>query len=1065
MLRRLPFIVAILVICTTHVVAQREWATWHFGIRSGITFVKNGKDLAVPEPIRNTPVRQIEGTSVWSDPCTGDVLLSSDGMTVFDRMGRGLPNGTALNGGMSATQAALFVPHPGNADLVYLFTSPDLAGGTQPVNPGNAYNLIDMSANGGFGDVVAKNQAIGGTGSERLCATHDNTGLGYWVVMMEADTTTFFAYHVTQSGGLDRTPVISRFNVPSDRVGYMKISPDGRHLAIASPMHKIELFDFDAATGVLTNRRIPIGPENPDIYNSAENVWYGLAYSGDGKKLYCSARSIGTSKIIQFDLSLSLTSDIIRSGTIITTMSNDGVYYWAMPMQIGPTGKIYVGAKDRLHVIDEPTRRGTACNFHPNAVMFPDDIQCADGLPNIIESGYRGLRTYTCPGPVGFFRVRNVCLGEGVVVRDSSSRFPTSWLWMFPRGNPSFHDGPTPPPIMYDSPGTYQIILRTQNEHGEHIYVDSVVVFPKPVVFAGPDISACRGSIVQLQARGADRYAWIPRGAVSDPNSASPTIRVDRDSIVLIVTGLSVQGCATRDTIVVRSAITIAVVPGDTAICRGSSIRLIASGGETYEWRVDGRGTLSTDHDVIDSPDTTTTYRVIVARGDCIDTSEVTVTVSDILSARVTSDTAICRGTSIRLKAEGGAGYRWSPIDGLDDPSSATPLCTPQNTTTYTVTVMSAQKCERTLVMTVRVKEPPRVRCRPDTAICRGGAVMLYADGEGSATWSSDGGIVNAGADTFEVRPARTTTYRCRMTMDGCVGVDSCVVMVLPRPVLSIAGVATACANDKVDLHASGAVDITWYDGRWGKIGSGSSYTGRASDMAVVRAIGRSPDGCTDTAEWRLVITEPQTIVFVLPDVMVQPGKNIRLPLVRRTGLASQPVDIDIHVPNRAFHVTGWSPATLVRRTTIGAMDVLRLTVAPGSDTVAILEGVAMLSMQPEFTITGAGVDTVDCRSVTVLRGTVGLENCGLTRRMVRFIESLSVRIVGTGSLRQATSTTVLDVPVRMSAYSPSGGLLSEATWFGAGPHAIALPDGYGPMIFLECRTPWSSEMMPLLLR
>ncbi len=1065
MLRRLPFIVAILVICTTHVVAQREWATWHFGIRSGITFVKNGKDLAVPEPIRNTPVRQIEGTSVWSDPCTGDVLLSSDGMTVFDRMGRGLPNGTALNGGMSATQAALFVPHPGNADLVYLFTSPDLAGGTQPVNPGNAYNLIDMSANGGFGDVVAKNQAIGGTGSERLCATHDNTGLGYWVVMMEADTTTFFAYHVTQSGGLDRTPVISRFNAPSDRVGYMKISPDGRHLAIASPMHKIELFDFDAATGVLTNRRIPIGPENPDIYNSAENVWYGLAYSGDGKKLYCSARSIGTSKIIQFDLSLSLTSDIIRSGTIITTMSNDGVYYWAMPMQIGPTGKIYVGAKDRLHVIDEPTRRGTACNFHPNAVMFPDDVQCADGLPNIIESGYRGLRTYTCPGPVGFFRVRNVCLGEGVVVRDSSSRFPTSWLWMFPRGNPSFHDGPTPPPIMYDSPGTYQIILRTQNEHGEHIYVDSVVVFPKPVVFAGPDISACRGSVVQLQARGADRYAWIPRGAVSDPNSASPTIRVDRDSIVLIVTGLSVQGCATRDTIVVRSAITIAVVPGDTSICRGSSIRLIASGGETYEWRVDGRGTLSTDHDVVDSPDTTTTYRVIVARGDCIDTSEVTVTVSDILSARVTSDTAICRGTSIRLKAEGGATYRWSPIDGLDDPSSATPLCTPQNTTTYTVTVMSAQKCERTLVMTVRVKEPPRVRCRPDTAICQGGAVMLYADGEGSATWSSDGGVVNAGADTFEVRPVRTTTYRCRMTIDGCVGVDSCVVMVLSRPVMSITGVATACANDRVDLHASGAADITWYDGRWGKIGSGSSHTGRASGMAVVRVIGRSPEGCTDTAEWRLVITEPQTIVFALPDVMVQPGRNIRLPLVRRTGLVSQPVDIDIHVPNRAFHVTSWNPATLVRRTTIGAMDVLRLNVAPGSDTVAILEGVAMLSMQPEFTITGAGVDTVDCRSVTVLRGTVGLENCGLTRRMVRFIESLSVRIVGTGSLRQATSTTVLDVPVRISAYSPSGGLLSEATWFGAGPHAIALPDGYGPMIFLECRTPWSSEVMPLLLR
>jgi len=1064
MLRRLPFIVAILVICTTHVVAQREWATWHFGNRSGITFVKNGKDLAVPEPIRNTPVRQIEGTSTWSDPCTGDVLLSSDGMTVFDRMGRGLPNGTGLNGGMSATQAALFVPHPGNTDLIYLFTSPDLAGGTQPVNPGNAYNLIDMAANGGFGDVIAKNQAIGGTGSERLCATHDNTGLGYWVVMMEADTTTFFAYHITQSG-LDRAPVISRFNAPSDRVGYMKVSPDGRHLAIASPMHRIELFDFDAASGRLTNRRILIGPENPDVYNSLESVWYGLAYSGDGKKLYCSARNIGTSRIFQFDLSSPLTSDIIRSGTIITTMSNDGVYYWAMPLQIGPTGKIYVGAKDRLHVIEEPARKGVACNFRTNAVMFPDDVQCADGLPNMIESGYRGLRTYTCPGPVGFFRVRNVCLGEGVIVRDSSSRFPTSWLWMFPRGNPSFHDGPTPPPIMYDSPGTYQIILRTQNEHGEHIYVDSVIVFPKPVVFAGPDISACRGSIVQLQARGADRYAWIPRSAVSDPNSANPTIRVDRDSVVLIVTGLSTQGCAARDTVVVRSAMTVAVAPGDTTICRGSSIRLVASGGETYEWSVDGRGTLSTERDVIDSPDTTTTYRVIVARGDCIDTTEVVVTVSEVLTARVTSDTAICRGTSIRLKAEGGVNYRWSPIDGLDDPSSATPLCTPQNTTIYTVTVMSAQKCERTLVMTVKVKEPPRVRCRPDTVICNGGAVILYAEGGRSATWSSDEGIVNAGADTFEVRPVRTTTYRCRMVVDGCIGVDSCVIRVMPRPDMSITGPVNACANDNVDLHASGAADITWYDGRWGQIGSGSVHRGRAVDMVVVRVIGRTPDGCADTAEWHLSITEPQAIVFALPDVTVQPGKNVRLPLVRRVGTASQPMDIDVHVPNRAFRVTGWSPATLMGRTTVGTMDVLRLRVDPGYDTVAMIEGVALLSIRPDFVVTGSGADTVDCRSVTVMPGTVRLENCGLTRRLVRFIESLSIRIDGTGSLRQATSTTILDVPVQVSVYSPSGGLLSQVVWSGAGPHTIALPDGFGPMVFLECRTPWSSEVLPLLLR
>ncbi len=53
-------------------------------------------------------------------------------------------------------------------------------------------------------------------------------------------------------------------------------------------------------------------------------------------------------------------------------------------------------------------------------------------------------------------------------------------------------------------------------------------------------------------------------------------------------------------------------------------------------------------------------------------------------------------GTVLTATASGGGGsysYSWLPIDGLDDPNSATPTATPGTTTTYTVTVVGVDGC------------------------------------------------------------------------------------------------------------------------------------------------------------------------------------------------------------------------------------------------------------------------------------------------------------------------------------------------------------------------------------
>jgi len=54
------------------------------------------------------------------------------------------------------------------------------------------------------------------------------------------------------------------------------------------------------------------------------------------------------------------------------------------------------------------------------------------------------------------------------------------------------------------------------------------------------------------------------------------------------------------------------------------------------------------------------------------------------------ADQTICNGASAFLNASGGVNYRWSPATGLSNANIANPVATPTTTTTYTVSVRTA---------------------------------------------------------------------------------------------------------------------------------------------------------------------------------------------------------------------------------------------------------------------------------------------------------------------------------------------------------------------------------------
>jgi gliding motility-associated-like protein len=63
------------------------------------------------------------------------------------------------------------------------------------------------------------------------------------------------------------------------------------------------------------------------------------------------------------------------------------------------------------------------------------------------------------------------------------------------------------------------------------------------------------------------------------------------------------------------------------------------------------------------------------------------------LTANAGNDVSLDAGSSVTLHGSGGVNYSWAPITGLDNPNSANPILTPQETANYILTVTDGKGC------------------------------------------------------------------------------------------------------------------------------------------------------------------------------------------------------------------------------------------------------------------------------------------------------------------------------------------------------------------------------------
>ncbi len=363
------------------VFAQYETAHWFFGDNAGL-------DFNTGSPIRETggQITTEEGCSSISNPC-GDLVLYTDGITVYNANHQVMPNGFGLKGDPSSTQSGLIVPKPQDFNTYYIFTVDDGFG--SPSQDGMCYSVVDMSLGSGLGGIVTgqKNINLVQHAGEKVTAVAGSEDDTIWVITFAPRTSTsttsapyptygsnfntFYAFKVT-TAGVNTTAVVSQVSINvSGGVGYMKVSPDGTKIGLANMNDNTAyLLDFDPLTGVVSN---PVS-----LFNFSADP-YGLEFSPDSSKLY-----IGDlySRVYQFDLA---------NNNTLTTISTRPNYRSAL--QLGLDGKIYQtfthgygSGSNQLSVIENPNEPGTLCNYRYRFFNLGNGMICHQGLPPFIQS-------------------------------------------------------------------------------------------------------------------------------------------------------------------------------------------------------------------------------------------------------------------------------------------------------------------------------------------------------------------------------------------------------------------------------------------------------------------------------------------------------------------------------------------------------------------------------------------------------------------------------------------------------------------------------------------------------
>jgi gliding motility-associated-like protein len=628
---------------------------WQFGFAAGLDF--NSDTVTATN---YSQMAQAEGSSSICD-LNGKLLFYSDGIKVWNKNNIVMPNGTGLWGHMSSTQSCMIVPFPTDSNRYYIFTV-TAQGGTK----GFCYSVVNITLDGGQGDIEQKNIQLLTPTCEKITSVNHCNGKDVWVITHKFGQDKIYAYLINSSG--IGSPIISSTGTLSGALGYLKASPDGTRLVNANYGNGLQLYDFNTATGIVSNKK--------EIYPQSNTYIgpYGVEFSPNSKILYFShtRRSFINgwfhSELRQYRFLDSSVAKINSSKVVLGEDSIANIPGQYAALQLGPNGKIYLSiylSSNSLSVINKPNLADTLCMFRKNSKSLAFGSGLSYGLPDLNQSYF-----------VESFSHDSSCTVTSVNFFYSKPNNAISIKWDFgdPQSginNNSYVDSPS---HTFTTAGTY-IVKAIVTLPCRNDTLKKIITINPINVNLGSDVTICKDSTLILDPHSISNnlsYLW-------QDNSTNQTLTASASGLYWVQVTNPINGCIVRDSLLLTNKPNPFVNLGsDTIICENLNLLLNAENiGANYTWQNNSNSPTF----LVKNPGT---YFVKVNLNGCFATDTIKVQIKYKPSVYLAKDFSICSGMTILLnpilKDAENASFVWNT-------GQVSPAITVSQTGNYTLTI------------------------------------------------------------------------------------------------------------------------------------------------------------------------------------------------------------------------------------------------------------------------------------------------------------------------------------------------------------------------------------------
>ncbi|MGA3013356.1 MAG: PKD-like domain-containing protein, partial [Bacteroidales bacterium] len=692
-MHKIYYFLFVLFFIPCHINAQGEWNNWYFGWLAAMTF-NFGNPIALNGSVM---FQNADAGTVSLSDSLGNLLFYSNGWNgVWNKNNIQMPNSNGLVGGMYDAQTVLAVPKVGDSGKYYLFTVGDV---TPPI-VGLHYSLIDMSLQGGLGDIVAgvKNIAValGDSAVDCVSSVRHRNNKDIWVVVRKHGPHSKYLSYLITASGISSSPVVSPTNLSKfmTRGGDLRISQDGTKLVCSDTL--TEICNFNDLTGVVTPRFLINAP-----------VATGAEFSVDTKYLYLC--TVGSSdmdmqtiaKGWQFDMSYTDSSNFVHHQIQI----GDG---FASKLQLAPNWKIYCGARygaDSLHCINNPSLPGPACNYQKNAVY--------------VKAMNNGVLPQFLQRYKAYFHLTDICYPDTTRFTTDIWPPPDSIHWNFgdPASGAANFSNLSTPSHLYSGIGTYTIELFVRHiDNRTDTSWRTITIYLKPQPNLGPDRTICLGDSTTFDAGACSGCTYIWKNIVTGLTvGTSQTFRTGQAGTYDVTVTNSNQ-CIGMDTVQLITTPVPSVInnPLSKSICSGDSTDIVLTSnvpGTIFHWTASltsGNITgFSADSGLVInqvlvnllSTPGIVTYHITPKVGSCAGNTvdfPVTVTPGDSVKVSITASTNnVCAGTPVTFTAtptNPGTTpiYQWK-VNGINSGTNSTTFTyTPLNNDIITCILLSS---------------------------------------------------------------------------------------------------------------------------------------------------------------------------------------------------------------------------------------------------------------------------------------------------------------------------------------------------------------------------------------